>query len=68
MIWLGAWRVNGNLSVSRAIGDAKDKTFISGEADTVSSMYTHHTLLSHPLCPTEQCGAGWYRGFPSGGL
>lgn len=35
VIWLGAWRVNGNLSVSRAIGDAKDKKFITGAADTV---------------------------------
>ena len=36
VIWLGAWRVNGNLSVSRAIGDAKDKKFITAVADTVS--------------------------------
>ena len=33
VIWMGAWRVNGNLSVSRAIGDAKDKKFVVGEAD-----------------------------------
>lgn len=33
VIWMGAWRVNGNLSVSRAIGDAKDKLFVIGEAD-----------------------------------
>ena len=33
VIWMGAWRVNGNLSVSRAIGDAKDKPLVIGEAD-----------------------------------
>ena len=33
VIWMGAWRVNGNLSVSRAIGDPKDKKFVIGEAD-----------------------------------
>ena len=30
---MGAWRVNGSLSVSRAIGDAKEKKYIIGEAD-----------------------------------
>lgn len=33
VLWMGAWRVNGNLSVSRAIGDAKDKLLVIGEAD-----------------------------------
>lgn len=33
VIWMGAWRVNGNLSVSRAIGDASDKKFVIGQAD-----------------------------------
>lgn len=32
---MGAWRVNGNLSVSRAIGDAKDKKFVVSDADVV---------------------------------
>ena len=36
VIWLGVWRVNGNLSVSRAIGDAADKKFVIGEADVQS--------------------------------
>ena len=36
MIFLGAWRVNGNLAVSRAIGDAKDKKFVIGEAEVTT--------------------------------
>lgn len=36
MLWMGAWRVNGNLSVSRAIGDPNDKKYITGEADVRS--------------------------------
>ena len=30
---MGAWRVNGTLSVSRAIGDIKEKKCVIGEAD-----------------------------------
>ena len=33
MVFFGAWRVNGSLSVSRAIGDAEHKPYISGEPD-----------------------------------
>uniref|UniRef100_UPI00358FB908 protein phosphatase 1E-like n=1 Tax=Myxine glutinosa TaxID=7769 RepID=UPI00358FB908 len=36
VIWFGAWRVNGTLSVSRAIGDAEHKPYVSGEADCAS--------------------------------
>ena len=36
VVWLGVWRVNGNLSVSRAIGDASDKKYVIGEADVKS--------------------------------
>lgn len=36
VLWLGAWRVNGNLSVSRAIGDVSDKKFVIGDADVES--------------------------------
>lgn len=36
VIWMGAWRVNGNLSVSRAIGDPTDKKLVVGEADVTS--------------------------------
>lgn len=31
MVYFGAWRVNGNLSVSRAIGDVEHKPYVSGE-------------------------------------
>ena len=44
VIWLGTWRVNGNLSVSRAIGDAKDKKFITADADTVSNIQSDYPL------------------------
>ncbi|XP_058482505.1 protein phosphatase 1E isoform X2 [Solea solea] len=33
VIWFGTWRVNGSLSVSRAIGDSEHKPYISGDAD-----------------------------------
>ena len=33
---MGAWRVNGNLAVSRAIGDAKDKKYVIGEAEVTT--------------------------------
>ena len=36
VMWIGAWRVNGNLSVSRAIGDAKEKRLVIGEADVAT--------------------------------
>ncbi|XP_069767878.1 protein phosphatase 1E isoform X2 [Narcine bancroftii] len=38
VVWFGAWRVNGSLSVSRAIGDAEHKPYICGEADSDSTM------------------------------
>ncbi|CAN0057157.1 unnamed protein product [Lampetra planeri] len=33
VIWFGAWRVNGTLSVSRAIGDMEHKPYVSCDAD-----------------------------------
>lgn len=33
VLFIGTWRVNGNLSVSRAIGDVKDKKYVIGEGD-----------------------------------
>ncbi|XP_032901653.1 protein phosphatase 1E isoform X2 [Amblyraja radiata] len=38
VVWFGAWRVNGSLSVSRAIGDAEHKPYICGEADSDTLM------------------------------
>lgn len=38
MVWFGAWRVNGSLSVSRAIGDAEHKPYICGDADSASTV------------------------------
>ncbi|XP_044131488.1 protein phosphatase 1F [Bufo gargarizans] len=37
--FMGCWRVNGTLAVSRAIGDIDQKPYVSGEADVSS-----HTL------------------------
>ncbi|XP_072272610.1 protein phosphatase 1E isoform X1 [Pyxicephalus adspersus] len=38
VVWFGAWRVNGSLSVSRAIGDAEHKPYICGDADSFSTV------------------------------
>lgn len=40
VIFIGTWRVNGNLSVSRAIGDVKDKKYVIGEGDVSHTMMT----------------------------
>lgn len=40
VIFIGTWRVNGNLSVSRAIGDAKDKKYVIGEGDVTRTAMT----------------------------
>lgn len=36
VVWYGAWRVNGTLSVSRAIGDAPHKPYVSATPDVTS--------------------------------
>ncbi|XP_041349751.1 protein phosphatase 1E-like isoform X2 [Gigantopelta aegis] len=36
VIFFGAWRVNGNIAVSRAIGDISQKPFVCSDADVVS--------------------------------
>ncbi|XP_039270981.2 protein phosphatase 1F-like [Styela clava] len=41
VIWFGAWRVNGTLSVSRAIGDADYKPFVCGDADTTMKEFNN---------------------------
>ncbi|CAH2222639.1 phosphatase 1E [Pelobates cultripes] len=38
VVWFGAWRVNGSLSVSRAIGDAEHKPYICGDADSYTTV------------------------------
>jgi protein phosphatase 1E len=40
VIFIGTWRVNGNLSVSRAIGDVKDKKYVIGEGDVSHTVMT----------------------------
>ena len=35
VVWFGAWRVNGSLSVSRAIGDVEHKPYICGDPDVI---------------------------------
>ncbi|XP_074643762.1 protein phosphatase 1E-like [Tubulanus polymorphus] len=36
VLWYGTWRVNGGLSVSRAIGDIKHKPYVSSDADVAT--------------------------------
>ncbi|OCU01910.1 protein phosphatase 1F [Xenopus laevis] len=36
--FMGCWRVNGTLAVSRAIGDIDQKPFVSGEGDVTSQI------------------------------
>lgn len=36
VVYFGAWRVNGSLSVSRAIGDAEHKPYVWGQPDTAT--------------------------------
>lgn len=45
VVWFGAWRVNGSLSVSRSIGDPEYKPYVSSDADTAVI----------PLDGTEEC-------------
>ncbi len=40
VIFIGTWRVNGNLSVSRAIGDVKDKKYVIGAGDVSRTVMT----------------------------
>ncbi|BFZ04780.1 hypothetical protein BsWGS_07819 [Bradybaena similaris] len=40
VLFLGVWRVNGNISVSRAIGDAPFKPFVSSDADVTRIPFT----------------------------
>ena len=57
VVWFGAWRVNGSLSVSRAIGDAEHKPYISGEPDvaefTLEGGYCH--LITKSGSFVRQC-------------
>lgn len=56
-MFFGAWRVNGSLSVSRAIGDAEHKPYISGEPDTeeldLEGIVTYHTRHLFEFWPKE---------------
>ena len=35
VIWIGDWRVNGNIAVSRSIGDKDHKPYVSADPDTL---------------------------------
>lgn len=35
MIWIGDWRVNGNIAVSRSIGDKDHKPYVTANPDTL---------------------------------
>ena len=35
VVWFGDWRVNGNIAVSRAIGDKDHKPYVSSEPDSL---------------------------------
>ena len=48
VVWYGAWRVNGTLSVSRAIGDAPHKPYVRCEARVIS--FTHYFSTDHTNC------------------
>ena len=50
----GTARVNGTLSVSRAIGDAKDKKYIIGEADVAV-----HTMAGNEEYLVIACDGIW---------
>ena len=55
----GVWRVNGNLAVARALGDAASKPWVNGQPDVRA------TLLDDGqdefiLVATGQCGSAYY--------
>lgn len=35
VVWIGDWRVNGNIAVSRSIGDKDHKPYVSADPDTL---------------------------------
>ena len=35
VIWIGDWRVNGNIAVSRSIGDKDHKPYVTANPDTL---------------------------------
>ena len=54
VLFIGTWRVNGNLSVSRAIGDAKDKKYVIGMGDV-----SHTTMTGKEDYLVVACDGIW---------
>ena len=54
VLFIGTWRVNGNLSVSRAIGDVKDKKYVIGVGDV-----SHTTMTGKEDYLVVACDGIW---------